>query len=823
MNYNKSSQTVYAVKINRLGMSESGKILPVFIKENNRIINVDERDFPSMGEIFVRYDYSLLDSTYDEGFLFEIEFSENTNSPEKDYYKADGKDAIKITKSSFLCPIIEGDCPDPSEPYFIFKHVPTRNFFIHDGEFIYGPFSYVPGGNINSQDKIVPATSSSISNRKEKYIYKFELSDIAENIIVDYNQQTSFERYLIDENLLDIAHAVEIDFIQTEDLLSWASKAIFANIRNKPSKTQVREISEILKNVPTKNEITKSRVERLVKQLENAESFDEQRDAIVESFVSTSKGQKYLDSYVTKRKEELIESRLVDISKELKEKEKHLSLKKDELEEKVKSLQENIKILHENETKEKERVKLEYEKEFESLIKQKDQVSGECAILETKKKTIESRYLYLQEIANLEEYLQKLRTQENIIKKELESLFKPDSVDFTSKISETKILLEILNGTYIQNETSQNDFFIPDSSKRISEIVDFESMVNCVKENFEKLGRSMIYAEIANILISIHLNFLTIFSGVPGVGKTSLVHYLAKVLGNEDNLLKVSTSRGWSSSKDLLGYYNPLKNNFQKSKTGVYDFIKSSKNLNFPRWILLDEANLSPMEHYWADFLQLCDSEGINLNISLGIPEDEGLVVDKNLRFIGTVNIDHTTENLSPRLIDRSCIIHLDTAGNQLFDESLDEHSVLCDFGRITLTAFPTLDEVKKHNNDNDRSNDLDSTETKIVKDIFDILTSSKHDYGMPLGNLTSYRKKKKIVEYCVYARYINLKDSKPIDFAISQYVIPSIVGFGDKFGERLNVLEGKLRDNQLFRSEALVRQLRQKGEYANHFYSFFG
>ena len=60
--------------------------------------------------------------------------------------------------------------------------------------------------------------------------------------------------------------------------------------------------------------------------------------------------------------------------------------------------------------------------------------------------------------------------------------------------------------------------------------------------------------------------------------------------------------------------------------------------------ILLDEANLSPIEHYWADFLSMCDGQGdkdINLT-------SKSLKIGQNIRFIATINHDNTTERLSP-------------------------------------------------------------------------------------------------------------------------------------------------------------------------------
>ncbi|GAW90791.1 hypothetical protein FPS14_contig00118-0001 [Flavobacterium psychrophilum] len=79
--------------------------------------------------------------------------------------------------------------------------------------------------------------------------------------------------------------------------------------------------------------------------------------------------------------------------------------------------------------------------------------------------------------------------------------------------------------------------------------------------------------------------------------------------------------------------------------------------LNTPMsFIILDEANLSPLEHYWSSFYNLTDSTGM-LEVKLG--HNETIKFPNNLRFIGTINYDHTTEELSPRVLDRINIIQL--------------------------------------------------------------------------------------------------------------------------------------------------------------------
>ena len=76
------------------------------------------------------------------------------------------------------------------------------------------------------------------------------------------------------------------------------------------------------------------------------------------------------------------------------------------------------------------------------------------------------------------------------------------------------------------------------------------------------------YNDIINMYICIAQSFLTIFAGNPGTGKTSICNIIANSLGlnrsldkNNSDIIRfvpVSVERGWSSKRDLIGYYNPL-------------------------------------------------------------------------------------------------------------------------------------------------------------------------------------------------------------------------------------------------------------------------
>ena len=137
---------------------------------------------------------------------------------------------------------------------------------------------------------------------------------------------------------------------------------------------------------------------------------------------------------------------------------------------------------------------------------------------------------------------------------------------------------------------------------------------------------------VLNLYICWAQNFLTVLSGEPGSGKTSICHILARTLGLDafDNLLSsderaglsagrfvhVPVEYGWTSKRDFVGYWNPITNRFESSDPARWDLLRtldaeerSASGSVYPAMMLLDEANLSPMEYYWSDWMRLCDEQ----------------------------------------------------------------------------------------------------------------------------------------------------------------------------------------------------------------------
>lgn len=204
---------------------------------------------------------------------------------------------------------------------------------------------------------------------------------------------------------------------------------------------------------------------------------------------------------------------------------------------------------------------------------------------------------------------------------------------------------------------------------------------------------------ILNLFILLTQNFLTVLSGPPGAGKTSISVILGDVLGlteksersdgsynsdrsdrtggsdhaesmekaesteSTERFLPVSVERGWTSKRDFLGYWNPLSKTFESPdprRSDALALLDAEARAGFddlPFVMLLDEANLSPMEYYWGDFMRICDDRSRMNRIALG--GDALYDVPDTLRFLATINSDFTTENLSPRLLDRAPVVTL--------------------------------------------------------------------------------------------------------------------------------------------------------------------
>src|SRR6218665_2779374 len=297
---------------------------------------------------------------------------------------------------------------------------------------------------------------------------------------------------------------------------------------------------------------------------------------------------------------------------------------------------------------------------------------------------------------------------------------------------------------------------------------------------------------IDNILISIHQNTLTLFVGLPGTGKTSLVRILTNNLTPKERIREVAVARGWSSQKDLIGFFNPLNKSFHSSSTNLYSLIKQldwerekELYLNSPMsYVLLDEANLSPMEYYWSTFYNLTDSicKKPDSFLEFNLGSSEKIRYANNLRFIGTINYDQTTEELSPRVIDRANIIRIEPKPFEIDRISNSDIINLSLSYQDCIDYFGLLDFSKEQH----RSISFDNKE---MENSFNEIRNSFKE----LKIVVSPRVEIAIKRYCSVAKGYMYEQNKPLDYCIAQRLLPLIRVRGVVAEQKLNDLLDKI------------------------------
>lgn len=227
-------------------------------------------------------------------------------------------------------------------------------------------------------------------------------------------------------------------------------------------------------------------------------------------------------------------------------------------------------------------------------------------------------------------------------------------------------------------------------------------------------------------------NQLIVLSGQPGTGKTSLVEGFCNAISAK--LTIISVQPNWTDNQDLLGFFNPIEGTYI-STTFLDAIIEAENNPEQLHIICLDEMNLAHVEYYFSEFLSKLQSEDkritlyseylynearsevlekiefliekseannykteekINLLKFIDFEEYNKLKkkwnslnryryeikIPDNIRFVGTINKDETTKNLSPKVIDRSYVIEIDNCSKDL----------------VTKMSNPTARERKKYN-----------------------------------------------------------------------------------------------------------------------------
>ena len=170
---------------------------------------------------------------------------------------------------------------------------------------------------------------------------------------------------------------------------------------------------------------------------------------------------------------------------------------------------------------------------------------------------------------------------------------------------------------------------------------------------------------------------LILLTGSPGVGKSSLAtHLIHDPYMNRSILVPVSST--WRGREDLLGYVNPVDGVFEP--TPFTSFLIAAEEAwkrgdRMTRLVIFEEFNLSQPEYWLSDILVCAEfrDDETKRTITLGgsrVRDTNGrtsVTLSPALRFVATLNTDHTTRPLSPRVLDRAALVSLPLDAEEVF------------------------------------------------------------------------------------------------------------------------------------------------------------
>lgn len=344
---------------------------------------------------------------------------------------------------------------------------------------------------------------------------------------------------------------------------------------------------------------------------------------------------------------------------------------------------------------------------------------------------------------------------------------------------------------------------VPGSGRETSNYCGTNLIAKAIEINkaMNELGHHVSTYTVLSYLLGLLSNQLIILAGDPGSGKSSFIQKFA--MATKSEFISIPVQPGWMDREDLLGFYNPLENIYMPTVflEHLVDYCKmASQNPEKMYFICLDEMNLSQVEYYFADFLSELQNErriklysqdihnkmfhehysnvrwfnqrftcsGYDEFLQIAQREDvtfynrtkaveamlekykSSIYIPQNVKFVGTLNHDETTKTLSPKVLDRACIIKIDT----------ENEKKLC-------AQEPSLS-AKAEN----EAFDMASGTTGGVVDgdgIYQQLATKMENYNVSVG----YRTRKSI---------LNLAEKMPIgyelyikDFVVASMILPKL------------------------------------------------
>ncbi len=820
------SKYVVCRGLSPFGLSPSqGFLSPLFFRTEDGLTEARPGQFPSKGSIFVTKGYEEVESN--KGCLFEVAVSEarnwdkaagNTHIARWTTYN--GADVWKKLSSRDLsiCSVINGDYPVQNAPLRIISSmIPTQDFFLladnqNEVKTLIGPLTLAGFKELPARDgeelfviDYLPPNRPFADPWNDLNVAPHATCEIPFSALDDDNfLEDSGGNLYVFLSALDLPERRLLDLSNEQQLLKWFNKLARQSTRPESAdiaskiKSAVKFFSETGIEAVLPPQIVQQRLGKLKHLTDKiAESADFAEP--LANFMSSEEGGKHVEQVLLKNLDHYISLYVSDAETGLNRK---LEKLQSELDEKNTELSQLNSEIASKRSKAFNKVEIEAAKAKFDELTEKLSLPKDIENLRIQKALEEA---HIDELKNTEISL--TQTLEEIEAKMLQSVSSR-----RKSLIELKLDLDILEG---KRYLAPSQTIQPPQAQLFQSLADDNiasqrtEVINLVSARLEDESYEVELDLLTQLLISFCQNLIVTIAGSPGSGKTSLVTNLSKALGlaAANKHVHIQVQRGWTTDNDILGFQNNLTNTYSPDRFGLYELIKRLQNADSDgslSIVTLDEANLSPIEYYFSNFMGCFDDK------SRFISQGEKLHLPDGLRFLATINYDQTTESLSERFLDRSPIFNLDYLTDRSsfsFQAQTDEQPL----SEFRLTDFYRLFQPS-----------IESSEELLENEDSDFLKMLSTDYG------TVFKLERR--KWGAISRFINVLKpiyasrerarEKALDDAALLFILPKIRGQGKSYRDQLTEAADRFLQNNCVKSASVIRKIVQKGQFDA--YDFF-
>ncbi|MBS0356941.1 MAG: hypothetical protein JSR83_23910 [Proteobacteria bacterium] len=836
-------RTIIACKLRAKNLAGTGLISAIADEVNGSLIPINENNFCQTLQAFVIGRYEEIDSKFRYGEYFKIRVELMAQAAQQEpssgqcIYKTSGNFAEKLQPSEYL-DLLEAELPSRNDKSLSVRMLPATTYvMVKDAKGdCFGPMEWTDKSS-NAGDPVIELkfiTGGGLGRAgRTKQINRTTYDNISHYVtqvntpagpkmilgdVVRVATASGFEEYASDSEIIEFVKGLAGDSGgKLIDRKSWATMASMASASRHGNSPMSRRRLEMF------TEIVNSSTATL-----------DQMNTVFESVLKSEMGSKVIEAYIEQHRARFIgklkseaESEHAD---EMRKRQEEIALLREEIEARKK---ESVALGDEIETK-RQTLREGIENDQQAYLKtvsekiqaQINEGNAEIEANNVRLAEIRKSLNQMEGLINIQKETDRLKVLQEYFKEEavnarrdhanIQEELVRDQNELRKKLLQMRPYVDSINGAFGSEEIELPAVNTPCHPIETKDtILAQRAIVDAIKMRLNALGRQFTNNDVANLLISTQQSFVTFLAGLPGVGKTSLCTLFSEAQGLRSRLHTVPVARGWTSIRDIVGFHNPLSDQFQSASTGLYEYLNAicseeGSGQRAMSYVLLDEANLSSIEHYWSVFMGMADTPK-DRKINLG---KKVLHLPESLRFLATINYDGTTEPLSQRVLDRATVIVMqphDITDSQEIDLStLQSLPISADTMHALFGVFATVPEFEPH-------------EKAAMDSILSAMQNTSGEFGRQIP--LSQRKIQAVRQYCARAGALMRSSGNEFtafDWAMMQHIFPQIRGTGSKFGARLLEIKKVCDANGLEMSGEYLDRMIFAGQNELHSYDFF-